>query len=208
MFKRGLIIFSQVLIFSFWPISFYLTNQPTHFEILNPSRVSLKNTVFVVTPLDYDTLVKSIGLFRNRSLARLEYNRVTPIITKYSLNFFSLIDPNNYFFGFHPRENVIPNQNLIKFPPLSIIFFLIGVYFWSKLKHHRLIFSLSLVSILILSILNIFDGFDLILYLPLVLIVRYGLLKFSQKKSYLVVPTLLLFCFVSTIDLVRIVLVR
>jgi len=208
MFKRGLVIFSQILILSFWPISFFLTNQPTNFEILSPSRVSLGNTVFVVSPLDYDTLVRSIGLFKSRSLARLEYNRLTPIFTKYSLNFFSLIDPNNYFFGFHPRENVIPNQNLIKFPPLSIIFFLTGLYLWGNLKYHRLIFSLSLVSILILSFLNIFDGFDLILFPPLALIIRHGLFEFSQKKSFLITPTLFLFCFISTIDLIRIVLVR
>lgn len=208
MFKRGLILISQILIFSFWPISFFLTNQPTHFEILNPNRISLKNSVFVVSPLDYDTLVKSIGLFKSRSLARLEYNRFTPMVAKYSLNFFSLIDPNNYFFGFHPRENVIPNQNLIKFPPLSIVFFLTGLYLWSNLKHHRFIFSLSLISILSLSFLNIFDGFDLILYLPLALIIRHGLRQFSAKKSFFVAPFLFLFCLASIVDLLRIILIR
>ena len=208
MIKSSLLILSQILIFAFWPSSFFLTNQPTRFEILNPNRVSLRNTVFVVSPLDYDTLIKSIGLFKSRSLARLEHNRITPIISRYSLNFFSLIDPNNYFFGFHPRENVIPNQNLVKFPPLSIIFFLTGLYLWSNLPHRRLVLGLSLVSILMLSTLNIFDGFDLILYLPLAQIIRHGLLEFSRKKSFLVTPILLLFCFVSTIDLIRIVLIR
>lgn len=208
MFKRGLILISQVLIFSFWPVSFFLANQPTRFEILNPNRISLKNSVFVVSPLDYDTLIKSIGLFKSRSFARLEYNRFTPIVTKYSLNFFSLIDPNNYFFGFHPRENVIPNQNLIKFPPFSIIFFLTGLYLWSSLRHHRFIFSLSLVSILILSFLNSFDGFDLVLYLPLALIIGHGLRQFSLKKSFFISGFLFLFCLASIVDLLRIILIR
>lgn len=206
MLRRALILLSQILIFAFWPTSFFLVNQPTHFQIFNNSLKA--GTVFQVTPLDYDSLIKKIGLFPNRNFARLEQNKLTPIISKYNLNFFSLLDPNNYFFGLHPRENVIPNQNLIKFPPFSIIFFLTGLYLWSGLKHHRFIFSLSLVSILILSFLNIFDGLDLILYLPLALIIRHGLLKFNQNKSFLITPTLLLFCFVSAIDLIRIILIR
>lgn len=206
MFTRGLILISQILIFSFWPISFFLTNQPTHFEIFKDSLK--QGTVFRVSPLDYDTLVKKIGLFPNRYFARLEQNKLTPIVSRYSLNFFSLIDLNNYFFGFHPRENVIPNQNLIKFPPFSIIFFLAGLYLWSSLKHHRFILSLSLVSILILSFLNSFDGFDLVLYLPLALIIGHGLQRFSLKKSFFISPFLFLFCLTSIVDLLRIILIR
>jgi hypothetical protein len=206
MIKSSLLILSQILIFAFWPVSFFVTNQPTNFHIFSESLKA--GSVFEVTPLDYDSLVKKIGLFPNRNFARLEQNKLTPIISKYSLNFFSLIDPNNYFFGFHPRENVIQNQNLLKFPPLSLIFLLVGLYYWQNLKHNRPILLLSFLFIIILSFFTVFDGFDLILYLPISLIIRHGLLEFGQKKSFFVTPILLLFCFVSTIDLIRIVLIR
>ncbi len=205
MLKRTLILISQILIFAFWPVSFFLVNRPTHFQIFNNSLKS--GTVFQVSPLDYDSLVKKVGLFPNRNLARLEQNKLTPIISKYNLNFFSLLDPNNYFFGFHPRENVIPNQNLIKFPPLSVLFLLIGLYYWQKLNHHKLIFYAIIFFVLILSFLKIFDGFDLVLYFPLALILVHGLLHFSSKKSLLVTPSLLIFCLISLIDLLRIILI-
>lgn len=206
MFTRGLILISQILIFSFWPISFFLTNQPTRFEIFKDSQK--QGTVFRVSPLDYDTLVKKIGLFPNRNFARLEQNKLTPIVSRYSLNFFSLIDPNNYFFGFHPRENVIPNQNLLKFPPLSVIFLLIGLYNWQTLKNNRQIFIQLLIFSLLLSFLKTFDGFDLILYLPLAIISIHGLQQFAQKQSVFIIPFLFLFCLTSIVDLLRIILIR
>lgn len=206
MFTRGLILISQILIFSFWPISFFLTNQPTRFEIFKNSQK--QGTVFRVSPLDYDTLVKKIGLFPNRNLARLEQNKLTPIVSRYSLNFFSLIDPNNYFFGFHPRENVIPNQNLLKFPPLSVIFLLIGLYNWQTLKNNRQIFIQLLIFSLLLSFLKTFDGFDLILYLPLAIISIHGLQQFAQKQSVFIIPSLFLFCLTSIVDLLRVILIR
>jgi len=83
MLRHALILFSQILIFTFWPVSFFLVNQPTHFQIFSNS---LKGgTVFQVSPLDYDYLIKKIGQFPNRNLARLEQNKLTPIISKYNL---------------------------------------------------------------------------------------------------------------------------
>lgn len=206
MFRKIPIILSQILIFTLWPLSFFLTNLPNHFDIFANSWRA--GTVVQVSPLDYDYLVRKIGLFPNRNLARIEENKLTPIFSSFSLNFFSLIDPNNYFFGFHPREQVITNQNLVKFPPFSVIFFLVGIYHLKKLKRHKIYLIFISISVFLLSLLKVFDGFDLILFLPIFLIVNNGLTVISKKLSPLMVPLLYLFCAVSIVEFMRVILVH
>ncbi len=206
MFKKTAVLLSQILIFTLWPLSFFLTNLPNRFDIFANSWRA--GTIFQVPPLDYDYLVRKISLFSNRNLARVEENKLTPVFSSLSLNFFSLIDPNNYFFGFHPREQVITNQNLVKFPPFSILFFLIGIYHFEKLKRYKTYLVYISISVLVLSTLKVFDGFDLILYLPLALIINNGLTVVSNKKSPAVGLLLYLFPAVSIVEFMRVALIH
>ncbi|CAN5303483.1 hypothetical protein BH10PAT1_BH10PAT1_1610 [soil metagenome] len=140
----------------------------------------------VFTP-DYEksqqTLQKS-NLYNSVILARIFQNKIRIPMDKISSNLFALTDTNNYFFGFAPGQIKIDNQNLNKFPFLSLPFLLIGFYFVNKNKHKKLIITFLLASLINLSVLTNFDRNDFILWISLSSIIIYGLNIFDQKFKY------------------------
>lgn len=139
-------------------------------------------TIFVP---DYEKQQGIIGktyLYPSVFLARTFQNKARIYVDKFTNKFFALSDPNNYFFGFHPREIVVDNQNLKKYPFLGLIFMLFGLYYLHKNSHARFIVIISASSVLSLSILSIFDRNDFILWLPLSLILIHGIRVFEEKK--------------------------
>lgn len=147
-------------------------------------------TIFVP---DYERQQEVIGktyLYPSVFMARTFQNKARIYADKFTNNFFALSDPNNYFFGFHPREIKIDNQNLRKYPFLSLVFVLFGFYYHASDKlvylrnnpHYKFILVLVASSILSLSILSIFDRNDFILWFPLSLVLIHGIRVFEEKK--------------------------
>lgn len=142
-------------------------------------------TIFTYDYQARQQVLRNITLYPNPLLARMFQNKAKIYYDKFISNFFALTDPNNYFFGFHPREITITNQNLDKYPFLSILFVLIGIFVLRKSWNKYFIIT-SLVSLVIsLAILNSFDRNDFILWLPISLVIIEGtkyLYFFKNKK--------------------------
>lgn len=133
---------------------------------------------------DYEArqaVIRKTQLYKTVFMARFFNNKALIPINKFSDNFFALSDPNNYFFGFHPRQIVIDNQNLDKFPFAALPFVLFGIYHLNKSKDKRFIINTFIVSIFSLSLLKIFDRNDYILWLPISLIFIHGVKQFSKR---------------------------
>lgn len=127
------------------------------------------------------TVIRNTYLYPNVLMARTFQNKIKIIIDKFNFNLTVFIDPSNYLFGFHPREIMVDNQNLDKFPFLSLPFFLFGIYFLRKTNHWHFPLILFISSIISLSLLNNFDRNDFILFTPLSIILFEGINKFSKK---------------------------
>ena len=141
-------------------------------------------TIFITNNDAKEVLIQKGNLYNSVFLARLFQNKARIPIDKASNNFFALTDPNNYFFGFAPGQIKVDNQNLLKFPFLSLSFILIGLYSINKLKNKKLILSFLLAGIINLTILTNFDRNDFILWIPLSLIIIYGLNVFNDRFKY------------------------
>lgn len=129
---------------------------------------------------DRDTYQQKIEqgyLYPNVLLARISQNKWTIFTGRVRFNFFALIDPNNYFFNFHPREIVRENQNLDKYPFWAIVFFAIGLFGMIERKGGEFILVVLAGLLINLSMLRSFDRYDLALYFPVSLIVVFGLGK-------------------------------
>lgn len=141
-------------------------------------------TIFTQDYQAQQDILTNSNLYSNIFEARVFQNKARIYIDKFNDNFFALTDPNNYFFGFHPAEITLDNQNLKKFPFLGIIFMLVGLL---NLGHYRLKrFALVTLfsSLMSLSILKIFDRNDFILWVPLGLILVHGFTILNKKVLY------------------------
>lgn len=138
-------------------------------------------TIFIPDYQARQTVIRNTYLYPNVLLARAFQNKVKIIADKFAFNLTALVDPTNYFFGFHPREIVVDNQNLYKFSFLSFPFFILGIYYLRKNKNFNFIFSVLASCLISLALLTNFDRNDFILALPLLLILDHGLNLFSQR---------------------------
>jgi len=137
-----------------------------------------------VFKFDYEAkqqIIRNTYLYPNVLLARLSQNKVKIITDKLNNNFFAITDPANYFFAFHPREGYVENQNLDKYPFLSLPFLLFGLYCLKKNKDKTFIIPVLVASVLTLSVLTNFDRQDFTLYLPLSLIIIDGINIFEKR---------------------------
>ena len=167
-----------------WPLSLLLTNGyrdiPRDFanyfrhSILAPDQEA---------PLIINT---KRSLYPNDLVGRFFNNKATFVWGRFKANFFALTDPNNYFFGFHPREIVRENLNLDKFPFISIIFLLYGLYRLNLLKRGRGLLLLFVVLACLLSLAN-FDKVDFILYPVLAVFIIHGTRRMRTEKPKLFV---------------------
>jgi len=148
-------------------------------------------------------VLRNITLYPNVALARVFQNKARVYTDKFISNIFALTDPNNYFFAFHPREIIVTNQNLYKYPFLGIIFLLIGIYFLEKSSNKNFIIA-SFVSLIIsLSLLSTFDRNDFVLWLPISLTVVEGTKRFFAFKNKFVYLFSIIFIVFVLIQLVR-----
>lgn len=158
---------------------------------------------------DYEAQQGIIGrlyLYPNVATARLFQNKPRIYINKFNSNFFALVDPNNYFFNFHPREILIDNQNLNKYPFMGIVFAVVGFYYLLKHPQWRFI-SIILASLLLsLSILKIFDRNDFLLWVPLSLVIIHGINSFKLRSERNTKIFLVVFLIFTVPELVRILL--
>ena len=126
-------------------------------------------------------VIQKSYLYPNIWLPRIFQNKLSVHWDRFTFNFFALVDPNNYFFNFHPREILIDNQNLPKFPSLSIILFGIGLYNLSKNSDKKFLIITIPILIFNLSLLKNFDRYDFSLYVSLAIIILLG---FNELRSY------------------------
>lgn len=158
---------------------------------------------------DYEAQQEVIGksyLYPSVFTARLFQNKPRIYINKFNNNFFALIDPGNYFFNFHPREILVDNQNLTKYPFLSLVFVLFGFYYLKKHPHWKFILAVLIGCVLSLSILKLFDRNDFILWVPLSFVLVHGIITFHKQQKKLRTIFYLLFFVFTTPELIRIFL--
>lgn len=164
-------------------------------------------SIFTPDPLAFDTLNKKISLIPNRNLARIYENKTTIFQDKLKSNIFISLDPNNYFFSYHPQE-IGGNQNLSKFPYPALILFLIGLYFLPENKHKNWLFSFFITAVISIAFINNQDRFDTLLYLPVSLISFYGLRKIAESSKINFLFFSIFFIPVSLIELIRVVIFK
>lgn len=155
---------------------------------------------------DYEAgqlVIQKQHLYNSVILARIFQNKPRIILDKFTNNFFAIADPNNYFFGFAPRQITVDNQNLKKFPFLSLPFLIIGLLNLKKLKGYKLLLSFLVSSVFCLSLLKNFDRHDFILWIPLSLIIIHGLKIFSNSNFKFKKVYVLLFIICGSIETIR-----
>lgn len=147
-------------------------------------------------------------LYHSVFLARLFQNKARIPTEKLAGNLFSLTDPNNYFFGFAPRQITIDNQNLKKFPFLTLPFLLIGLFFIKESKNYKLIITLGIAVLLNLSLLTNFDRNDFILWIPLFLIILNGLNHLWTTHKHIARLYCFIFIFFASVEILRIFILK
>ncbi len=161
--------------------------------------------------LDYEAKQKIISntyLYPNIFFARLFQNKLQIPLSKFFDNLFLLTDPNNYFFGLHPREVVRDNLNLIKFPPLSIFYYLFGIYTLFEGKVRRQFIFVGIALLTNLSLLYNFDRTDIVL-MPIILSLLILGQRWLATKNIRLFNLLQVIIFVETIpEIIRILVLK
>ncbi len=170
------------LTLALWPLSLALTNSYKDMgsDLANYLRFS------IFSPDDQAPLIINAkrSVFSSDLFGRVMNNKVTFIYGRFKSNFFSLTDPNNYFFGFHPREIIRQNLNIEKFPFISLIFLLYAFYRFNQVRHGKFLLTLFFVAVVFLSLAN-FDKVDFVLYPILAIFMVHGIRAMSQEKPKL-----------------------
>lgn len=136
---------------------------------------------------DYEAeqlVLRNIHLYPNVISARLFQNKAKIYFDKLDGNFFALIDPNNYFFAFHPRPIPVDNQNLYKFPFFALPFLFVGLYYFGKNPDKKFVLILFISCIISLTVLKNFDRNDFILWLPVSLIIINGVNILAKRQKF------------------------
>lgn len=171
MLKKAVIILCLIL----WPLNFVINYDKISFSV---------KTIFENDYQGEQLVLRNIGLYPTPLLARVFQNKPRIYLTKYLQNFFILTDPNTYFFALHPQP--LPgNVNLSKFPFMGVYFFLIGIFYFQKSRFKYLTISTLTLSVVFLSALKNFEGFDIVLWFPMSLIIINGINVFYDKNKKL-----------------------
>ena len=155
-------------------------------------------TIFIPDYEAQQTILRNTYLYPNIPMARVFQNKVRVYLNKFSYNFFALTDPNNYFFGMHPGQITLTNQNLYKYSFAALPFFIYGLYHINKSKFRKFIITSFLAGVLSLSLLTNFDRNDFILWFPISLTIIHGI-NLSFKKNIKLGITLSIFLIIFTI---------
>ena len=177
--KSSVVVSCLVLIFALllWPVNLFLKGG------LGILATSVPESIFAEDYQGRQLILRNTYLYPTVFLARVFQNKLNIPLSKFEGNFFSLLDPNYYFFSSHPRE-MYHNSNLVKFPFILIIFFFYGLFSITGLKHFRLLGLLFLVSVSLLSLLVDFGRYDLILWPMFSVVIIHGYREFSQRYSF------------------------
>ncbi len=138
---------------------------------------------------DYEAnqqILQKQNLYPTIFMARVFQNKLRIPFDKISNNFFALTDPNNYFFGYAPRQITVSNQNLKKFPFLALPFLILGIYHFKNIRYKKVVLVFLIAAIFNLSLLTNFDRNDFVLWLPLALVVIHGTNYLKNKLYYFV----------------------
>jgi len=164
-------------------------------------------TIFKADYEKEQEVIRNTQLYDSIFMARLMHNKVRIRLDKFNQNFFELTDPNNYFFEFHPRQPEISNQALIKYPFIAFVPMLIGFIKIQKIKNYKIILAILVSSIMSLSVLNIYDRHDFILYVPLSTITLHGMNNIFSFKNLYTKIFKYIFTLVCLIELMRLILI-
>lgn len=164
-------------------------------------------SIFTPDPLAKDTLIKKISLIPNRDLARIYENKTTVSQEKYKANIFLSLDLNNYFFSLHPREEG-NSQNLSKYPYLTVIPFLLGLFSLLENVHKKWLITIFIAAILSLGFINNQDRYDLLIFLPVSLLCFYGLKRLASSSNLFFWIFSFAFIPISLIELARIIVFK
>jgi hypothetical protein len=111
--------------------------------------------------------------YNNNFIARLNENKVSELVKKYSANFFQGIDPNYYFFANHPRERAGVTEKE-KFYFLYFPFFLLGIF--NLIKENKYFIFIYFFSFLFfLSFFTDIDTNFILLYPAIIFFITEGL---------------------------------
>lgn len=174
------------LTLALWPLSLVLT------DAFKDTGSDLRNyySFSIFAPDDQAPLIINArrSIYPNDSMGRFFNNKAVFIYGRFKANFFALTDPNNYFFGFHPREIVRENLNIEKFPFISATFLLYAFYRFNKLKRAKFLLALFFTLVAFLSLAN-FDKVDFILYPILSIFMIHGIALMNREKPKLYLIT-------------------
>lgn len=194
MLKKIVIICCLIL----WPLNLYFNG-----SIPKPT---IPQTIFLKDYEAEQLVLRNIHLYPTPLFARVFQNKGRIYLNKFLDNFFALTDPNNYFFGLHPRPIVPNNKNLFKFPFIAIVFFLYGIFNIDKYKYKKVLFVSTMFLLALLSILNNFDGYDFVLWLPISLLIIYGIDTLHAKNKKLFNTNAILFLIFAIPEIMRSIL--
>ena len=154
-----------------WPISL----------IKKPAKINWQTIFYSVSSDEEWTFQKELAL--DTSVVKKIYlNKTTIIKDRYLKNLLVLVDPNNYFFAMHPREDVSGVDYRFKYPFWAILFLIPGIGVTLENKKYRKLWWVMLGEILMLSFLKQMDGLDIILFFPITYLLYLGVKKVSKYK--------------------------
>lgn len=181
MLKKIVTLLTIVVALLSWPISYYV----------DPPDLSLESIAY----LDQrDELVHQQKLALIFSPAkRVFYNKYSVYLERYTENLFYLVDINNYFFSGHPREDISGLSHRFKYPYIYLVPFLVGglVVISSQNKKRLLMFTLTIVAVLITPVFRNMDGFDFLMFFPVSYLIVRGIKAINQTKYWLVINSVL-----------------
>jgi len=156
MWKKVILAILIIEIIISWPISL----------IKKPAKISLQTIFYPVTQDEEWTFQKELALDTS-PIKKIYLNKTTIIKDRYLKNLLVLMDPNNYFFMMHPREDVSGVDYRFKYPFWTIIFLVLGIKATVKNKKYSWIWRLIFLEMIVLSFLKQMDGWDIILFPPI-----------------------------------------
>lgn len=171
MFKKIIFWLLIVEIVASWPISL----------IRKPAKIKFETIFYPIAQQEKSAFDDKLALDTSL-IKRFYYNKTTVIKERYLKNLLVLIDPNNYFFVMHPREDISNVDYRFKYPFWAIIFLILAIILTVKNKKYFKIWLVFLVEIIVLSFLKKVDGLDFILFFPISYLLYLGAKKFSKYK--------------------------
>lgn len=170
--------FVLVMALLLWPLNQVISHG------LKPLSSSVQDTIFAPDYQAKQLILRNTYLYPTVFMARLFQNKWLVPLNKFKSNFFSLLDPNYYFFASHPRE-LDGNQNFDRLPFVLLFFLLVGIFNFTTLTRSRLYGCLFFIIIILLSLLNHFSQYDLLLWPFFCLFTFHGFYSLSRQNRSL-----------------------